>query len=300
MAGLLNLFDKNHVGQVVEIAVEKIEPSRYQPRLHFDEDELRQLADSIRQHGLITPITVRAVADHYEIVAGERRLKAARLAGLRKLTCYILSPDENQAAQMALIENIQRADLSAVEEARGYVQIMRQAGLTQAQVAQKVGKSQSAVANKIRLLNLSAEVQQGVIEQNISERHARALLQLPPEKQTAVYRQFLKKKMKSNAERKPKSAGRRPEALHEIFRSALIHWISACACYRRWVSKPRWKRKIRPKRRGSSSAFRNKRCRDGKDYRSCQSKRRGRENDDKHQSRGRSCLCRQPCFAGGF
>ena len=96
---------------------------------------------------------------------------------------------------MALIENIQRADLSAVEEARGYVQIMRQAGLTQAQVAQKVGKSQSAVANKIRLLNLSAEVQQGVIEQNISERHARALLQLPPEKQTAVYRQFLKKKM---------------------------------------------------------------------------------------------------------
>lgn len=195
MAGLLNLFDKNHVGQVVEIAVEKIEPSRYQPRLHFDEDELRQLADSIRQHGLITPITVRAVADHYEIVAGERRLKAARLAGLRKLTCYILSPDENQAAQMALIENIQRADLSAVEEARGYVQIMRQAGLTQAQVAQKVGKSQSAVANKIRLLNLSAEVQQGVIEQNISERHARALLQLPPEKQTAVYRQFLKKKM---------------------------------------------------------------------------------------------------------
>lgn len=195
MAGLLNLFDKSHVGQTIEIAVEKIRPSRYQPRLHFDEKALQELADSIRNNGLITPITVRAIEDHYEIIAGERRLRAAKMAGLQKLPCYILSPDENQSAQMALVENVQRLDLSAVEEAKGYVQIMRQAGLTQMQVAEKVGKSQSAVANKIRLLNLPQEVQQGVMEHTISERHARALLLLPSEKQTRVYRQFLKKKM---------------------------------------------------------------------------------------------------------
>jgi ParB family chromosome partitioning protein len=172
-----------------------VKPSRYQPRLKFDEEALQELADSIRENGLIQPITVRQVEDHYEIIAGERRYRALRLAGYDKVKCYVLSPSENQAAQMALVENVQREDLSAVEEAKSYLQIMRQAGMTQEQVARKIGKSQSAVANKIRLLNLPEEIQEGVVEGKITERHARALLSAPEEKQKSAYHHILKKEL---------------------------------------------------------------------------------------------------------
>ena len=169
--------------RVVDIPMDRIEPSRYQPRIHFDEQALQELADSIRENGLIQPITVREIDGHYEIIAGERRWRAAKLAGLDRIAGYVLSPSETQAAEMSLVENIQREDLTAVEEAKAYVQIMRQSGMTQEQVAARVGKSQSAVANKIRLLNLNQSVQDAVMDRTLSERHARALLALKPEQQ---------------------------------------------------------------------------------------------------------------------
>lgn len=184
---IFDLFDRTQTGKTVEIPITKIQASRYQPRLHFDETALQELTDSIKVNGLIQPITVRAVEDHYEIIAGERRWRACERAGLETVPCYILSPNENQAAEMALVENIQRENLSAVEEAKGYVQLMRQANLTQEEVAKRVGKSQSSIANKIRLLNLPQEVQEAVADHKLSERHARALLSLPAEKQTAAY-----------------------------------------------------------------------------------------------------------------
>ena len=161
---LFDFFDKSRTGQVVSLPVSDIHPSRYQPRVRFDEEAIEELSASIQQNGLITPITVRQTEDGYEIIAGERRWRACQLAGMNEIPCYILSPDENQAAEMALVENIQREDLTAVEEAKAYVQIMRQAGFTQEQVAERVGKSQSAVANKIRLLNLPQEVQDAVAD----------------------------------------------------------------------------------------------------------------------------------------
>ena len=127
-------------------------------------------------NGMIQPITVRETESGYEIIAGERRFRACRMAGMTQIPCYILSPSDEQAAEMALVENVQREDLTAIEEAKAYVQIMRQANLTQQEAAKKTGKSQSAVANKIRLLNLPQEVQDAVAERKITERHARALL----------------------------------------------------------------------------------------------------------------------------
>lgn len=152
---ILDIFnDSNHENEVIQIPVEKIEPSRYQPRLKFDEEKLKELTESIQANGLIQPLTVRKMNDHYELIAGERRYRACRNAGFKEIPCYVLSPTDDQAAQMALIENVQRQDLSAIEEAKSYLQIMKQAHLSQEQLAKKVGKSQSAIANKIRLLNL--------------------------------------------------------------------------------------------------------------------------------------------------
>ena len=189
---LNNNQDKN-TERIITLPLDQIQPSRYQPRLNFDEEALQELADSIQENGLIQPITVRQIDDHYEIIAGERRYRASKLAGLTEIQCYVLSPDENEAAQMALVENIQREDLSAIEEAKSYLQIMRQAHMTQEQVAQKVGKSQSAVANKIRLLNLPQEIQDGVMSGKITERHARALLTIPSESQKKAYETIVRK-----------------------------------------------------------------------------------------------------------
>jgi ParB family chromosome partitioning protein len=201
MANLLNNLLHNDSSseekdrQAITIPVKDIQPSRYQPRVDFDEGAMKDLENSIRENGLIQPVTVRKMDDHYEIIAGERRYRACRNIGMSEISCYVLSPTEDQAAQMALVENVQRQDLSAIEEAKSYVQIMRQSHLTQEQVAQKIGKSQSAVANKIRLLNLPDEIQAGVISGKITERHARALLSAPADKQKKAYRDILKKNL---------------------------------------------------------------------------------------------------------
>lgn len=192
--GILDIFSEgNHENQVILIPVEKIRPSRYQPRLKFDEEKLEELTQSIQQNGLIQPLTVREMDTYYELIAGERRYRACRNAGFKQIPCYILSPTDDQAAQMALIENIQRQDLSAIEEAKSYLQIMKQAHLSQEQVAKKIGKSQSAIANKIRLLNLPDDIQDGVIDGKITERHARALLTVPETSQKKVYEEILNK-----------------------------------------------------------------------------------------------------------
>ena len=195
-----NFFDRfmenNIQHTIISVPVEKIQPSRYQPRLHFDEQKLDELSQSIQQNGLIQPLTVRKVDDGFELIAGERRYRACRKAGFQEIPCYVLTPSDDEAAQMALIENVQRQDLSAIEEAKSYVQIMKQAHLSQEQVAKKIGKSQSAVANKLRLLSLTDEVQDALLHEQISERHARALLNVTdPKRQVELLNKVISTRM---------------------------------------------------------------------------------------------------------
>lgn len=176
------------------ISIDLIHPNPYQPRIEFADEALMDLAQSIRENGLIQPITVRA-KDHayYEIVAGERRYRAMKLIGQVEVPCLVMDANEIQMAQMALVENVQRENLSAIEEAKAYVQIMKYANLTQAELALKMGKSQSSIANKLRLLNLDENIQNAVSSKIISERHARALLSVEGEKQQEVLEKIIKK-----------------------------------------------------------------------------------------------------------
>ncbi len=178
---------------ILLIEIQNIRPNRYQPRLEFKQEALEELSKSIQENGLIQPITVREFDGAYEIIAGERRFRACQLAGFKEIPCYVLSPTEDQAAQMALVENIQRENLTPIEEARAFVQIMKQASLTQKELAQKIGKTQSTVANKIRLLNLPDEIKDGLLQKSISERHARALLTLEESQQISAYKTIVEK-----------------------------------------------------------------------------------------------------------
>lgn len=164
---------------VLQVHIEDIIPNRFQPRLNFDEQGLKELADSIREHGIIQPLVLRKLGDKYEIIAGERRYKAATMAGLSTVPAVIANIDDNKSAEVALVENVQRRDLTAIEEARSYQSLLDKGYLTQEQLAKRMGLSQPAVANKLRLLKLDDEVQQALLEEKISERHARTLLSLP-------------------------------------------------------------------------------------------------------------------------
>ena len=164
---------------VLQVHVEDIIPNRFQPRLSFDEEGLKELADSIKEHGIIQPLVLRKLGDKYEIIAGERRYKAAQMAGLTTVPAVIANIDDKKSAEVALVENVQRRDLTAIEEARSYKTLLDKGYLTQDQLAKRMGLSQPAVANKLRLLNLDDEVQQALLDEKISERHARTLLSLP-------------------------------------------------------------------------------------------------------------------------
>lgn len=161
------------------INVENIIPNRFQPRLTFDENALNELALSIKEHGIIQPLVLRKLSDDkFEIIAGERRYKASQLAGLNKVPAIIAALDDNASAEVALVENLQRRNLSAIEEAKSYKKLLDRGYLTQDQLAKRMGISQSNVANKIRLLNLTEEAQDALMNEKISERHARSLLQI--------------------------------------------------------------------------------------------------------------------------
>ena len=168
-------------GRVVFLPARSIRPNPSQPRAVFRPEALQELADSIAQHGVIQPLSVRRVGNIYELIAGERRLRAAKLAGLTEIPCIIMSMDEKESAMAAMIENLQRQDLDFIEEAKGISRLMEGWGMTQDQVAKLLGKSQSAVANKLRLLRHSDPVLTAIREGGLTERHARALLKLPTE-----------------------------------------------------------------------------------------------------------------------
>lgn len=188
--GLSNLFGddaaanlEESAGNITKIPLTKIERNPDQPRKKFDQQSLEELAESIRLHGVITPITVRRAEKqgYYQIIAGERRWRAARLAGLKEIPVMLLEAGEGEVMELALIENLQRQDLNPIEEAEGYEQLMQRFGLTQEEVASRVVKSRSAVANALRLLGLPDEVRTMVAEGKLSGGHARAVLSVTDE-----------------------------------------------------------------------------------------------------------------------
>ena len=170
-------------GRVVFLPARAIKPNPAQPRELFREESLTELADSIRQHGILQPLSVRRVGTSYELIAGERRLRAGMMAGLTEIPCIIMSMDDRESGMVALVENLQRQDLDFIEEAKGISCLMSQWSMSQEQVARVIGKSQSAVANKLRLLRHSPQVLAALRAAGLTERHARALLKLPTEPQ---------------------------------------------------------------------------------------------------------------------
>lgn len=182
--------------EVVYLHLDDIIPNRFQPREVFDERALKELAASIKEHGVIQPIIVRQVNNKYEIIAGERRYKASALAGMTKIPAIINNLDDKEAAKVALLENLQRKNLNPIEEARTYQKILELDQMTQETLAKTMGKSQSAVANKLRLLALPDEIQRALLKENISERHARTLLNLKnPEQQKEMLKRIIAEKM---------------------------------------------------------------------------------------------------------
>ena len=164
--------------EVVDLYLDDIIPNRFQPREVFNEQALKELSDSIKAHGVIQPIIVRKIGDKYEIIAGERRYKASAMAGLTKIPAIIRNLDDKETSKVALLENLQRKDLTPIEEARTYQKILELDSMTQEELGRTMGKSQAAIANKMRLLSLPDEVQEALLKDQISERHARSLLNL--------------------------------------------------------------------------------------------------------------------------
>ena len=166
---------------ILEIDINKIEANKNQPRKYFDEGSLLELSESIKNYGMIQPIVVRRINDYYELIAGERRFRAAKIAGLKKLPAIIKDFDKSTAFEVALIENIQRKDLNPIEEAESFYKLQTEFGFSQEEIAEKVGKSRSAITNAIRLLNLDSRVLNFVRENKLSGGHAKALLSISDE-----------------------------------------------------------------------------------------------------------------------
>lgn len=222
--GLDALFMDNETvdsGGVVTLRLSQIEPNRDQPRKIFSEEALNELADSIREHGVLQPLLVRPLpGGSYQLVAGERRWRASRMAGLQEVPVVIREMDEEQAMEIALIENLQREDLNAIEEATGYKQLMERYGMTQEQVAKRVGKSRPAIANALRLLNLPQKVMDMVGEGEVSPGHARALLAFDDQDRIVEIAQKVKtgkysvrdiEQMAKNQDEKKEKAAKAPE-----------------------------------------------------------------------------------------
>lgn len=183
-------------GSETLVKISSVEPNREQPRKNFDEDALQELSDSIKQFGLLQPILVQDRQDHYEIIAGERRWRAAKIAGLKEVPVIIKNLDEREIVEISLIENIQRENLNPIEEAQAYKRLLTEFNLKQDEVAERVSKSRTAVTNSMRLLKLCDEVQQMVIDDMISTGHARAILSIEdPEQQYMIAQKIFDEKM---------------------------------------------------------------------------------------------------------
>ncbi len=181
--------------KIINVPIEDILPNRFQPRLAFDEKELNELSNSILKYGVIQPVILRRIGDKYEIIAGERRYKATVLAGLKTIPAIINDTDDNTSAEIALLENLQRKNLTVIEEAQSFKKLL-QRGFTQEEIASKMGVSQSSIANKLRLLNLPRKVQDALLFNKISERHARSLISLnDKEKQEKLLDRIINEKL---------------------------------------------------------------------------------------------------------
>ncbi|HEX5827468.1 MAG TPA: ParB/RepB/Spo0J family partition protein [Candidatus Limnocylindrales bacterium] len=186
--GLASLIPQRHTNPaaIVEVPVARVAPNPYQPRRHVDDDALAELAASITEHGVLQPILVTETIAGYQLVAGERRLRAARLAGLERIPALVRQLADRDQLEVALVENVQRADLDPIDEATAYRQLIDEFGLTQEGVSERVGKSRAAVANTLRLLDLHPDVQAAIAEGRLSEGHGRALGGLPADGQAHV------------------------------------------------------------------------------------------------------------------
>lgn len=171
--------------KITNISMDSILPNRMQPRVVFQDDAIDELAESIKKHGIINPITVRRLGNKYEIIAGERRFKASQSIGLKEIPAIVIDADDKKTAELALIENIQRKELSPIEEGMSYEKILQIGDITQAELSKQLGKKQSTIANKIRLLKLDDSVKEALLNEKISERHARSLLKLYDKKDQA-------------------------------------------------------------------------------------------------------------------
>lgn len=178
------------------IPIEKIYPNPHQPRSLFDEEDLEELCQSIKEHGIIQPLTVRKTNEGFQLIVGERRLRASKLAGLKEIPVIIKEFTDEESAAVALVENLQRKDLDFIEEALGYFRLIEKFGMTQQDLAKKVGKSQSTIANKLRLLKLPEDIQRSLAQNNLTERHARSLLKLANlEDQQLVLNEIIEKEL---------------------------------------------------------------------------------------------------------
>ena len=183
-------MDEQNADQVdvVQLNVSDIDPNAYQPRTEFDDEKIKELAQTLQTHGIIQPIIVRSKGeDQYEIIAGERRLRAAKFLEWEKISAIVRELSDTETASLALIENIQREELSVIEEAQAYSKLLEMHELTQEALAQRLGKSQSTVANRIRLLSLPEEIQEGLLQKDITERHARSLMTLKTTEEQVEY-----------------------------------------------------------------------------------------------------------------
>lgn len=212
---------------VIEININQVEPDRDQPRKNFNEDELNDLADSIKGHGIFQPLLVQKKEDYYEIVAGERRWRAAKIAGLKEVPCIVREFSEKEKVEIQLIENIQREDLNPIEEAQAYKRLVDEFHMKQDEVAEVIGKDRTTITNSMRLLNLADEVQEFLIDKKLTPGHARALLSITDKvQQTEIATQVFDQKMTvRDTEKLVKSLGKpkkpkklTPEALQLIYR----------------------------------------------------------------------------------
>lgn len=208
----------NRESEIINVRIDEIIPNRFQPRLTFNESELQSLAESIKMHGIIQPLVLRRIGEKFEIIAGERRYKASVMAGLTTVPAVIMNIDDQKSAEVAIVENLQRKNLTAIEEAQSYKKLLDKGYLTQEELANKMSVTQPTIANKLRLLNLTEAAQQALLKNQISERHARSLLAIAnPNMQISMLNRIIGERLtvRQTDEEISKLLGRSPETIND-------------------------------------------------------------------------------------